>query len=183
MAQEVPHRFDTAYLTIDYDEANHWVYSNWKGYLTIETVQAGAEAILQHLQYHRCAYLLNDNRRVLGMWNPAMEWTITNWAPRAVALGLTYFAHLVQPDAMATLSAEALTLGISKYLCIASFEDTEPAMLCYGYVRHSGPLASKKLPSEAHAGKSFPTRLRTAAPKIVYSSIPHFRHHGPAQPA
>jgi hypothetical protein len=129
MAQEVPHRFDAAYLTLNYDEANQWVHSNWKGYLTIENVQAGAEAILQHLQHHRCAYLLNDNRRVLGTWNPAMEWTLTNWAPRAVALGLTHFAHIVQPDAMATLSAEALTLGISKSLHIALFEDMEPARM------------------------------------------------------
>jgi hypothetical protein len=110
-----------------YDPANHWVYSNWKGSLTVDSVQHGADALLEQVQRHQCAYLLNDNRRVLGTWNPAIDWTLKDWTPRAVALGLTHFAHIVQPDSMATLTAEALTWGISKRLCIALFEDIEPA--------------------------------------------------------
>ena len=112
MPTKLTNAFGKVYLTIEYDGANNWVYNNWLGYQTQPGIVAGANACLVPLQSNACAYLLNDNREVVGPWDHAVEWIVTDWAPRAVAQGLTHFANVVSPESMAALSAEAMHLGL-----------------------------------------------------------------------
>ena len=119
--------FGKVYQTIDYDQANEWIYSNWIGYQTYTGIVVGANACLQLLQDNNCTLLLNDNREVVGPWDHAVEWIVTNWAPRAIALGLTYFANVVSPESMAALSAEAMHLGMDGQLQMRSFGEMEQA--------------------------------------------------------
>jgi hypothetical protein len=115
------------YLSITYDAANKWVYSNWLGYQTYDSVVSGAEACLVSLQENQCPYLLNDNRHLLGLWDEAVGWTITDWVPRVIELGLTHFAHVVNPDSMATLTADSLYHGVHRRLKMRVFDDIEIA--------------------------------------------------------
>ncbi|RZK52173.1 MAG: STAS/SEC14 domain-containing protein, partial [Hymenobacter sp.] len=92
MLAELVNGFGKTYLTIDYDAANNWVYNNWIGYQTYVGVIAGADACLPPLRENHCAYLLNDNRQVVGPWDHAVQWIATDWAPRAAGQGLTHFA-------------------------------------------------------------------------------------------
>lgn len=119
--------FDKVYLTISYDHANRWVYNNWIGYQTYTGIIAGADACLHPLGQFNCPYLLNDNRQVVGPWDHAVEWIVTNWAPRAIAQGLTHFAQVVSPDSLAATSAEAMHLGIGGRLQMRMFGDIEEA--------------------------------------------------------
>lgn len=128
MNTELTNGFGKAYLTISYDEANDWVYNNWVGYQTFEGVVKGADACLRVLREHnQCAYLLNDNRQVIGPWDHAVEWIVADWAPRAIAQGLLYFANVVSPESMAALSAEAMHLGLDGALQMRMFSDMEAA--------------------------------------------------------
>ncbi|SNC77599.1 hypothetical protein SAMN06265337_4193 [Hymenobacter gelipurpurascens] len=127
MPLELTNPLGNKYLSTRYDSDNQWVYNDWIGYQTFDSVFDGAEACLQLLQKHSCSYLLNDNRRVLGRWDHSMLWVLTDWVPRAIEVGLTHFAHVVQPDAMAMLSAEALTRGVGKGLQVVLFDDMEKA--------------------------------------------------------
>ena len=127
MPTELVNGFGKIYLTIDYDAANNWVYNNWIGYQTYVGVIAGADACLPLLRENNCAYLLNDNRQVIGPWDHAVQWIATDWAPRAAGQGLTHFANVVSPESMAALSAEAMYLGIGERLQIRMFSDIEAA--------------------------------------------------------
>jgi len=127
MLTELVNGFGKIYLTIDYDAVNNWVYNNWIGTQTYVGVIAGADACLPPLRENSCAYLLNDNRQVIGPWDHAVQWIATDWAPRAANQGLTHFANVVSPESMAALSAEAMYLGIGERLRIRMFGDIDAA--------------------------------------------------------
>ena len=97
MAIEHINGFNKVYQTLEYDHVNKWAYSNWIGYQTYIGIVAAADSCLHVLLEHNCSLLLNDNREVVGPWDHAVEWIVTNWAPRAIAQGLTHFANVVSP--------------------------------------------------------------------------------------
>jgi len=119
--------FGNVYLRIGYDAANHWVCNEWIGPQTYIGILAGADACLQPLLENHCAYLLNDNRRVVGPWDHAVEWVVTNWARRAIAQGLTHFASVVSPEELAASSAQSMALGLHGQLHMHLFDDLEAA--------------------------------------------------------
>lgn len=137
MVKEHINGFGKVYHTIEYDANNKWVYSNWIGYQTYIGIIAGADSCLHLLLENNCSLLLNDNREVIGPWDHAVEWIVTNWAPRAIAQGLRHFANVVSPESMAALSAEAMHLGVSGQLQMRSFGDIEQAQAWLRVAQHS----------------------------------------------
>lgn len=115
------------FLASAYDAENGWVYNNWFGSQTLESVQQGAEACLEVLAATKCSYLLNDNRLVAGPWSQATEWIATIWMPRAVAVGLTHFAHIISPEPLARLSAENMRHRIKNAFRMQIFEELAQA--------------------------------------------------------
>jgi hypothetical protein len=122
MSTDLTNGFGKVYLRITYDAANHWVYNDWTGYQTYVGIVAGADACLLPLAENKCAYLLNDNSQVIGPWDHAVEWIVTNWAPRAIAIGLTHFANVVSPESLAASSAQSMALGLEGQLRVHSFD-------------------------------------------------------------
>ncbi|QHL87258.1 STAS/SEC14 domain-containing protein [Nibribacter ruber] len=108
MKKELTNALGRVFLTVEYDEKANWVYNNWIGYQSYESIVAGANACAEILQQHNCSFLLNDNRQIIGPWNHAVEWIATDWTPRAIAAGLRYFAHVVDADSLAKLSSEEM---------------------------------------------------------------------------
>jgi hypothetical protein len=127
MPTDLTNGFGNVYLRIAYDAANRWVYNEWVGYQTYGGIVTGADACLEPLAKQQCAYLLNDNRRVLGPWDHAVEWIVTNWAPRAIAAGLTHFANVVGAESLAATSAQSMALGLEGQLQMELFSDIEVA--------------------------------------------------------
>ncbi len=87
----------------------------------------GANACLEVIQRYKCRCLLNDNRLVTGPWNHATDWIARDWTPRAIAMGLTHFAHVVSPESLARLSAEEMHVKISNNFQMQIFYDYEAA--------------------------------------------------------
>ncbi|GAA4315047.1 STAS/SEC14 domain-containing protein [Nibribacter koreensis] len=108
MKKELTNSLGRVFLTIEYSEKNNWVYNNWIGYQSYESIVSGANACIKVLNQHHCSFLLNDNRQIIGPWNHAVEWIATDWTPRAIAAGLRYFAHVVDKDSLAKLSSEEM---------------------------------------------------------------------------
>jgi len=127
MSIDLINGFGKVYLQIAYDPANHWVYNDWLGYQTYVGIVAGADACLGPLAEHTCAYLLNDNRQVIGPWDHAVEWIVSNWAPRAIAGGLTHFANVVSAESLAASSARSMALGLEGQLQMHLFSDIDEA--------------------------------------------------------
>ena len=127
MPTDLTNGFGNVYLRITYEPANHWVHNDWIGYQTYVGIVAGADACLIPLAENKCAYLLNDNRRVIGPWDHAVDWIVTNWAPRAIAGGLTHFANVVSPESLAASSAQSMALGLNGQLQMRLFSDVDEA--------------------------------------------------------
>jgi hypothetical protein len=127
MPIELTNAFGKVYLTIEYDSANHWVYNNWMGYLTYNGVVEGSDACLRMLAEHACPYVLNDNRQVVGRWDHAVVWLVTDWAPRASTQGVTHCAHVVSPEATAADSAETVNIGLEHTLNMRIFDNITDA--------------------------------------------------------
>ena len=141
MTTEVTNAFGKVYLTTKYDGANGWVYNDWTGYQTKPGIMAGADACLVPLRKNACAFLLNDNGKVVGPWDHAVEWIVTDWAPRAIAQGLTHFANVVSPESMAAVSAEAMNIGLGGRLQMRMFGSIGEAQ---AWLREEQKAAIKK---------------------------------------
>ncbi|RYY19796.1 MAG: hypothetical protein EOO36_04970 [Cytophagaceae bacterium] len=87
----------------------------------------GANLGLEFLAQTKCAHLLNDNTHVTGPWDHAVTWIAEDWTPRAIALGLAHFAHVVDAKSFAALSAEALVSGVAGLFEMRIFGDVAPA--------------------------------------------------------
>ena len=95
----------SGYCAVDFDNANTWVLVTWKGFVTAQDGERGAEESLRLLQLTHVPFLLNDNSQVTGPWFDSLEWLERVWLPHAERLGLRYVAHVMQPDANAELAA------------------------------------------------------------------------------
>lgn len=113
MKREAANAFGKTFLTMEYEPQNHLIYNRWQGYLTLDNVMAGANTVLELLAEVKCPHLLNDNTGVTGPWDHAVAWIAQDWTPRAIALGLTHFAHVVDAKSFAALSADAMQSGIA----------------------------------------------------------------------
>ncbi|GAA4001027.1 hypothetical protein GCM10022408_10250 [Hymenobacter fastidiosus] len=105
MKLELKSSLGRPYITIEDDAANRWITVDWVGYLTADSIKAGAHAYTTALAQSGFHCVLNDTRKVLGPWDHSMDWVINVWAPNAAAAGLRYFAMITTPDSMADASA------------------------------------------------------------------------------
>lgn len=128
MKTEIRNAFGEVYLTIEYLKALNAVYNNWIGYQTYASIVGGANTCLKIIEEHHCPYMLNDNSKVVGPWDHALEWLTTDWAPRAIQSGLTHFAHVVSVESFAAFSAHNLHTGIDEKLQMRIFDNAVEAL-------------------------------------------------------
>jgi len=89
---------DHSACALSYDDEARWMRGVWKGHVDQAEAMRGAEAYLRHATQRPCAYLLNDNSRLVGTWFESLEWLLHVWVPQAERVGLRYVAHVVQAD-------------------------------------------------------------------------------------
>ncbi|MCR5888769.1 hypothetical protein LRS06_13520 [Hymenobacter sp. J193] len=92
----------TEYLTIYYDEANGWLYNQWRGEQTQQTVTAGCRAVLGFVNQLQLRKILNDNSLLTKPWAGAAEWVEREFFPRAADAGVEAIAW-VAPRSITTL--------------------------------------------------------------------------------
>lgn len=119
--------FGLPYLTITHDPASGWIYNEWRGQLSVDSVIQGATAVLEVMRQTGHGYVLNDNRAVVGSWNQANDWIATEWMPRALELGLRRFAHLVPPGTFVQASAEEMRKRAQDRFSMELFSDLDLA--------------------------------------------------------
>ncbi|TGE27512.1 STAS/SEC14 domain-containing protein [Hymenobacter metallicola] len=105
MTQDLTTPTGRVYLTIESDTENRWILVNWMGYLTADSIKAGAQAYTAALAQSGFSCVLNDTRSVRGPWDHSMDWVINEWAPSAAGAGLRFFAMVTTPETLAQESA------------------------------------------------------------------------------
>ena len=127
MKKELTNSFDKTFLTIEFDEANNWIYNNWVGVLPTEKVIQGCQATLEFLRENPSPHMLNDNREVVGSWSKANDWIAQNWMPQALSIGLKRFAHIVSPGIFGQASAAEMITRVGNQFEMRLFQDIEKA--------------------------------------------------------
>ena len=97
--------FSETYLTIEVQEKG-WIYADWIGYQTEQSVMDGCEKMLEALKKYKLGKVLNDNTRVVGIWTPAAKWVGEDWFPRMKGAGLEQFAWVYSPSRLSQVSTD-----------------------------------------------------------------------------
>ncbi|MBT9393253.1 hypothetical protein KLP40_08765 [Hymenobacter sp. NST-14] len=119
--------FDASFLVLSFDYTHNWLYADWRGPQTLETVQAGSAQLVEQLRRERCDKLLNDNRAVHGMWMDGSEWISRDLPPELAAAGLRYVAWVYSPEVFSRLSAQRVVEQASRRFLTFAFEDAAAA--------------------------------------------------------
>ncbi len=98
--------FESPLLCIYYDVTYDWIYMDWIGEQTVDSIKLGCNQLLRFLKAERCHKVLNDNTKVTNIWSDAAEWIAFDFFPRAEQAGLLYLAWIYSPDQFSRLSAD-----------------------------------------------------------------------------
>ena len=107
---------------------NSFIYAQWYGVQSVETVKEGGNKLLDMMKEQPCPKLLNSNKEVIGSWDMALEWAETVWAPQMRAAGLKYLAQVVPSSIYATLTIQNLIQQIDDQFEIRTFEEDTDAV-------------------------------------------------------
>ncbi|SNR82631.1 MULTISPECIES: hypothetical protein [Hymenobacter] len=113
-------------ISIFYDYHHNWLYANWTGDQSLESVQGGCLLLLDFLRNERCSKVLNDNTEVTSMWSDASEWVGATWFPMMADAGLEYFAWVYSSNVYSRLSAD-LSMQHTTRPIVLSFDSQELA--------------------------------------------------------
>lgn len=105
--------------------SNNIMYCKWIGPQSQQSVLRGGAVILDLLQQKQFTKVLNDNTRVTGPWNTAVQWTAEQWFPAMITSGLQQFAWIISPNIFARLSAKRAAPPTT---VIKSFNDYQAAL-------------------------------------------------------
>ncbi|WP_157578728.1 hypothetical protein [Pontibacter roseus] len=122
---EILHRESN--ILIEYNHADDWIYINWRGFQSYDSVVAGCEKILECMQERQCTKILNDNTNVEGIWSGASKWVGQDWMPRMRAAGLECFAWVYSPSTFSRLSTDKTLKNTEDASFIKTFDDIETA--------------------------------------------------------
>lgn len=119
--------FGNTRLEISYDKVNNWIYANWIGVHSFESIRQGAQELLEVFTLAPTAKYLNDNTHILGAWDTANSWLAQEWIPAVVNAGIKHVAHVVSPGIYGEESIKALLPLIPVNLNLMLFDNLEEA--------------------------------------------------------
>lgn len=91
-------------LHLSLDTEQHWLYAEWRGEQSEDSIRQGCELVLHHLAAQHCHKILNDNSSATGDWSITAKWLATYFLPQAGELGLQYVASVYSPGIISRYS-------------------------------------------------------------------------------
>lgn len=122
--------YSSAGLDIAYNRLHQYMYCNWKGAHTPESLRAGTEVLLTLLKTQACDRVLMDNRGVKGAYGAASRWVKLGLLAALQTYGLARVSWLVSSDPLLHF-ANALSLRqvSEEGSFVRSFSDENAAKL------------------------------------------------------
>ena len=102
---------------------NAFIFVNWVGIQSLETIVMGYNHVLYMLRTKTCPAILNNNHELIGPWDMAVNWLVHKWIPQAKALGIMYYAHILSHGIFGRRSFEQLKPALKLDFNTESFED------------------------------------------------------------
>ncbi|WP_192820728.1 hypothetical protein [Rufibacter sp. LB8] len=115
------------YFEAERSPDNSFIYVNWIGIQSLETIVLGGGLLLAMLKEKPCVAILNSNHELIGPWEEGVPYLAYKWAPAARDLGVVYFAHVLSPGIFGKRSFELFKKQVQELLHVRSFETKETA--------------------------------------------------------
>lgn len=122
---------DVSSLCITHDQCNKWLYVDWKGPQSTESVRWGCGQLQTFLRSTGCHKVLNDNTNATGDWEKAARWIGQEFLPVLASAGLHYLAWVHSPNYLSRRAME-ITLSFVTTPVVVSFADMAGA---YAWLR------------------------------------------------
>lgn len=119
--------FASVALDVQYDEANAWLYLDWKGPQTLAGVQASTQHVSALIARTNCHKALNDNSRVTQTSWELMRWLAAEYLPATGRLGLDYVAWVYSSVLVCRSDLDQMALLLAPRPHVALFEDVASA--------------------------------------------------------
>ncbi|QNF33619.1 hypothetical protein HUW51_13145 [Adhaeribacter swui] len=103
--------------------ANSFIYVNWIGIQSLETIMLGANQILSILRQNPCPAILNSNKELIGPWDDGALFMGGKWVLEANMLGVVHFAHVLAPGIYGQRSFQKFYDLAQDYLQIETFKN------------------------------------------------------------
>jgi hypothetical protein len=117
------------------DHANGWLYVDWKGQLSPQSVRDGCERLLDWVVATGCRLILNDNTQVIGGWHAAADWIADDFLPRLRRAGVLSVAWVQSPHSDSRRAAQSVAFMAAMDDVVCLFEDARTAA---AWLRHAG---------------------------------------------
>ncbi|MDX5420700.1 MAG: hypothetical protein LPK07_09955 [Hymenobacteraceae bacterium] len=113
-------------MTISINGQDKYLFNEWSGVLDAKRARQGCLAVLDQLQEHPHAKVLNNNIKVTGHYPGAIDWVGTVWFPTMYALGVQWFAWVYSPAFYTQISTDEI-IGLSSKVTIQTFYEVQAA--------------------------------------------------------
>ena len=127
MKAELKSQSGSTFLYLEYDSVNHWLYTNWIGYQSVDNVKEGFKEIINLRDKYNFVKILNDNRALIGPWDKANQWLEQEIVPIDNPAQVKYMAHVISPGIFGQLSVQDLQTRLQNKVDIKLFEDIKKA--------------------------------------------------------
>lgn len=116
------------YITIYFDNENHCIVAEWKGYQTFDSIKSGCEKILEYIREYKVQKILYDNTNVEGIWSGAAAWLGSIWCPEIANAGILQLAWVYSTSAFSRFSDDEAMKHIHNKELIKTFENKSDAI-------------------------------------------------------
>ncbi|GAA4295909.1 hypothetical protein [Nibribacter koreensis] len=116
------------YLEASRSHDNSFIFVNWIGIQSLESIMMGANVVLDMLRERPCPKILNSNKELIGPWNDGALFLGKKWASKAKQAGVTKFAQILGPGIYGRKSFSFFLEYAIDHLDIKSFETESEAL-------------------------------------------------------
>ncbi|MGI4735797.1 MAG: hypothetical protein ACRYG7_11520 [Janthinobacterium lividum] len=110
-----------------FDKNNNWVFIDWTGDLTLETVQHTCLSIARCFLDHYYPRVLNSNAQVTSVTWEVGQWLASDFLPAMSLTGIEQMAWVVPPTLRAR-NKVLDTVNLFPHVVIGLFQDVEAAV-------------------------------------------------------
>jgi len=155
-----------------FDHINDWVFIDWAGELTLETVQHTCLQIARCFLNHSYPRVLNNNEQVTGVSREVVTWLASEFLPIFFTLAGVEQMAWVMPTTLRARNTVLDTVNLFPHVAISLFDDVEQAVVWLQQTAPPPPTTGCFVPMRLHADELKLAKLVEAfAQRLEISSM------------
>lgn len=163
------HLCSATHAEVYFDRANGWVFVDWMGDLTLDTVQHACLGIARCFLDHHYPRVLNSNEQVTSLTPAVSAWLASDFLPAMNLTGVEQMAWVIPPTLRARNNV-LNTVNLFPHIAINLFENLAEAVSWLQQTAPTAPTTGCFLPGRLYTEEIKLRRLVTAFAKQLEAS-------------